>query len=222
MIFENNSNWYKCKYLEKNYMQIYFALLLITLNVPLQIGKCTPGGICTPGWEPLFYINRFFRIQSWTLEGVVQLTYLYVVQWNTLCVIQPTHLCSFFKVFEGLDSVPTFENRVPKIKDIGSLQIHTGYLTFFLKKLHFCVVQQTHFCVVQQTHFCVFQPTHFCVFQPTHFCVFQPTHFCVFQQAHFCVFQPTHFCVFQPTHFCVFQQTHFCVFQAPSIHRLVE
>jgi len=33
-----------CKYLEKNYMQIYFALLLITLNVPLQIGKCTPGG----------------------------------------------------------------------------------------------------------------------------------------------------------------------------------
>jgi len=27
-------------------MQIYFYLLLITLNVPLRIGKCTPG------WEP--------------------------------------------------------------------------------------------------------------------------------------------------------------------------
>jgi len=21
----------------------------------LQIGKCTPGGTCTPGWEPLLY-----------------------------------------------------------------------------------------------------------------------------------------------------------------------
>jgi len=30
------------KYLEINYMQIYFARLLITLNVPLRIDKCTP------------------------------------------------------------------------------------------------------------------------------------------------------------------------------------
>ena len=42
-----------CKYLEINHMQIYFALLLITLNVPLWIGKCTSGVTCTPGWEPL-------------------------------------------------------------------------------------------------------------------------------------------------------------------------
>jgi len=35
-------------------MQIYFAHLLITLNVPLRIDKCTTGGTCTPGWEPLF------------------------------------------------------------------------------------------------------------------------------------------------------------------------
>jgi len=28
-------------------MQTYFALLLITFNVPLRIGKCIPG------WEPL-------------------------------------------------------------------------------------------------------------------------------------------------------------------------
>ena len=37
-------------------MQIYFYLLLPTLNVPLQIGKCTPGGTCAPGWEPLLYV----------------------------------------------------------------------------------------------------------------------------------------------------------------------
>jgi len=42
------------KYFEIKYMQIYFAHLLISLNVPLRIGKRTPGGTCTPGWEPLF------------------------------------------------------------------------------------------------------------------------------------------------------------------------
>ena len=47
-----------CKYLEKNYMQIYFALLLITLNVLLQIGRCCPGGTCNPGWEPLLYSDE--------------------------------------------------------------------------------------------------------------------------------------------------------------------
>jgi len=31
---------------------------LLTLNVPLQIGKCTPGGTCTPGWEPLSLTNK--------------------------------------------------------------------------------------------------------------------------------------------------------------------
>jgi len=25
---------------------------LLTLNVPFQIGKCTPRDTCTPGWEP--------------------------------------------------------------------------------------------------------------------------------------------------------------------------
>jgi len=28
---------------------------LLTLNVPLRIGKCTLWGTCTPGWEPLLY-----------------------------------------------------------------------------------------------------------------------------------------------------------------------
>jgi len=32
-----------------------FSLLLLTLNVPLQTGKCTPRGTCTPVWEPLVY-----------------------------------------------------------------------------------------------------------------------------------------------------------------------
>jgi len=41
------------KYLEIKDMQIHIALILLTLNVPLQIGKCTPRGTCTPGWEPL-------------------------------------------------------------------------------------------------------------------------------------------------------------------------
>jgi len=31
---------------------------LLTLNVPYQIGKCTPRGTCTPVWEPLIYSHR--------------------------------------------------------------------------------------------------------------------------------------------------------------------
>jgi len=30
------------KYLEVNNISIYFSLLLLTLNVPLEMGKCTP------------------------------------------------------------------------------------------------------------------------------------------------------------------------------------
>ena len=41
------------KHLKINNTQIHFSLLLQTLNVPLQIGKCTPEGTCTPGWESL-------------------------------------------------------------------------------------------------------------------------------------------------------------------------
>jgi len=50
MTFENNIKWHMHKDLKINNMQINFYLLLLTLNVPLRIGKCTPG------WEPLFYI----------------------------------------------------------------------------------------------------------------------------------------------------------------------
>ena len=41
------------KYLEINNMQICFSLLLPISNIPLQIGKCTLGGKCTPGLETL-------------------------------------------------------------------------------------------------------------------------------------------------------------------------
>jgi len=30
-----------------------------TIYVPLDIGKCTPRGACTPGWEPLLLRNPF-------------------------------------------------------------------------------------------------------------------------------------------------------------------
>ena len=43
--FINNLKWIMCKHI--------FFLLLLTLNVPLQISKCTPSGTCTPVWEPL-------------------------------------------------------------------------------------------------------------------------------------------------------------------------
>ena len=39
------------------YKHIFF-LLLLTLNVPFQIGKCTTRGTCTPVWEPLSYHKR--------------------------------------------------------------------------------------------------------------------------------------------------------------------
>jgi len=48
------------------------------------------------------------------------------------------------KVFQGFLScfrypirVPRIENRVPRIRENRSLQLHTGYLTFSLKKTGF-------------------------------------------------------------------------------------
>jgi len=48
---------------------------LLTLNVPLQIDKCTTKGTCTPGGEPLFWnlgfktggIERFAK--EWEYGG---------------------------------------------------------------------------------------------------------------------------------------------------------
>jgi len=45
----------------------------------------------------------------------------------------------FLECFSDPNRVPRIENRVPRIREIGSLQVHTGYLTFCLKNL---VVQQ--------------------------------------------------------------------------------
>ena len=40
----------------------------------------------------------------------------------------------FSRCFRDPNRVPSIENRVPRIREIGSLQVHTGYLTFSLKK----------------------------------------------------------------------------------------
>jgi len=62
-------------------MHIYIAPLLLTLNVPLRIGKCTPG------WEPLVYfvIKRaklaflFTWVKSSLTVSVVELSFIYCV-----------------------------------------------------------------------------------------------------------------------------------------------
>jgi len=40
LIFQNNIHWYMYKYFEMNNIWTLFSLLLLTLNVPLHIGKC--------------------------------------------------------------------------------------------------------------------------------------------------------------------------------------
>jgi len=53
------------------------------------------------------------------------------------------------KIRENYHRVPGIrENRVPRIREIGSLQIHTGYLTFSLKKTA-CTVRCKLFSVFQ-------------------------------------------------------------------------
>jgi len=53
-------------------MEIYFFLLLLTLNVPSRIGKCTPEDTCTPGWDPCIKQQIFVTILSLVqfLQGV--------------------------------------------------------------------------------------------------------------------------------------------------------
>jgi len=43
---------------------MYFSLLLLTLNVPLPIGKYTCGGTCTTGWEPQVYSVKSVVLNS--------------------------------------------------------------------------------------------------------------------------------------------------------------
>ena len=42
---------------------------------------------------------------------------------------------AFLRRFRDPIRVPRIENRVPRIREIGSLQVHTGYLACSLKKL---------------------------------------------------------------------------------------
>jgi len=49
------------------------------------------------------------------------------------------------RIRENYHRVPkTRENRVPRIREIGSLQIHTGCLTFFFKKNCLSVISSQH------------------------------------------------------------------------------
>ena len=43
------------KSFEMNSIQHIFSILLLTSNVPIQIGKMHPRDACTPVWEPLCY-----------------------------------------------------------------------------------------------------------------------------------------------------------------------
>ena len=47
----------------------------------------------------------------------------------TLCLTQV-----FWRRFRDPIQVPRIQNRVPRIREIGPLQVHTGYLTFSLRK----------------------------------------------------------------------------------------
>jgi len=48
------------------------------------------------------------------------------------CFRDPTRVP---RIRKNYDWVPRIrENQVPRIREIGSLQVHTGYLTFSLKK----------------------------------------------------------------------------------------
>jgi len=53
--------------------------------------------------------------------------------------ISPTYFKVFYCNIENWVTIIREKyNRVPRIREFGFLQVHTGYLTFSLKKLHWC------------------------------------------------------------------------------------
>jgi len=58
-----------CKYLEINNILNIFSLLLLTLNAPLHVGKCTPWGAYTPGWQLQCEIKSIAFLQSSWLKS---------------------------------------------------------------------------------------------------------------------------------------------------------
>ena len=50
IILKNTIHWHVYRYSKTKNMKIYFPFLLLTLNVPFQIGECMPRGKV-----PLFY-----------------------------------------------------------------------------------------------------------------------------------------------------------------------
>jgi len=55
--------------------------------------------------------------------------YIIIILLTKTVIYQPR----FLRCFRDAIRVPRMENRVPRIREIGYLQVHTGYLTFSLK-----------------------------------------------------------------------------------------
>jgi len=68
-------------------------------------------------------------------------TSIFVVSGFTMCFVH-ADVQGFLRHFRDPIWVPRIRenyDRVPKIREIGSLHIHTGYLTFFFKKTCRCI-----------------------------------------------------------------------------------
>jgi len=71
--------------------------------------------------QPVLNLNNGFQNLKLWVPGKPQ---------GILCQSQ-----GYLRCFRDLIRVPRIrENQVPKIREIGSLQVHTGYLTFSIKK----------------------------------------------------------------------------------------
>ena len=74
---------------------------MLTLNVPLRIGKCTPRGTCTPGWEPLPYTdgpetsNKYAFMRYISVSGDEQDPSFWCIIWK-YCVLLSTRSFTFY------------------------------------------------------------------------------------------------------------------------------
>ena len=110
LICVNNLKWIMYK---------HFSLLLLTLNVPFHISKCTTRGTCTPVWEPLFYsllVTVAYVLSHATGAALLHTTwpttviiifYLSpdtksIVQTHTLCIIKVHKNRQNRKLYNGI------------------------------------------------------------------------------------------------------------------------
>ena len=96
----------------------------------------------SPVWVNLFHnilIDSSYKKQLLTYEYVFACQDFSVAQGFLRCFRDPIRVPRISnrvpRIRENYHRVPTIrENRVPRIREIGSLQVHTGHLTFSLKK----------------------------------------------------------------------------------------